>query len=170
VAGIELLNGAATKQRRPKTGAWGCGDCGDCGDAIVDCGDRFRGGWANGTYRSALRVLTPSRSRRYLANEYAFVPPPPVVVDPAPPAAPPPQNPPVINPPPPGNPPPVVNPPPPVVNPPPPGNPPPVVNPPPVTPPPPVTSDPCPPRLPGHTQVEGRLSEWLKTHGAVHSP
>jgi hypothetical protein len=162
VAGVELLNGSATKQRRPSTGCWGADSC--AFEAAVDCGDRYRGGWANGVYRSALRVLTPSRERRYLANEYALVTPPtivppPAVIVPGAPPAPAPGPAPVPAPIPAPVPVPVPVP----VDPPPPNNPPPPVNPPPPTP-----TEICPPRLPGHTQIDGRLSQWLRDHATAH--
>jgi len=153
VVGIELLNGWATKQRRPTLGHHRCEDpCSCCCEA--DCCDRYRGGWANGVYRSALRVLTPSRAKRYLSTDVALLTPPIAVPDDPPSVVIPPvivPNPPVNTPTPPVN-----TPTPPVI--------PPTPNPP-TTPTP--TTVPCPPRLPGHAVVEGRLSQWLKSNGAA---
>jgi hypothetical protein len=132
----------------------GCGI--GCDRYLASCGEetRYRGGWANGTYRSALRVIQPTRLNRYVKQQAvqqfdapptdpATTPPPGqgVAGDPPiprtgdssdPPGNPPPSNPPPSNPPP--------------------------SNPPPVD---------CPPRLPGHVQVESRLSKWLRDNGAA---
>lgn len=152
VIGFEILNGGATKQRRPCAVGDGWAGC-KC-EPVVDCGDRYRGGWANGTYRSALRVLTPSRARRYLANEYGLLQAPlapPVAVAPIPGApAPAPAPAPV-----------------PVPVPVPVPGPRPQPSPEP-TPTPEPQTDPCPPRLPGHTIVEGRLSQWLSEYAKTH--
>jgi hypothetical protein len=173
VGGVEFMFGKDKRQRAVRAVATEdeCG-CPSCTPVLCDddaCAPRYRGGWANGVYRSALRVVTPSRLRRDLAEPSQIVLPPPdapVVVQP-------PATPPIIVTPPPRTittPPPLVVTPPPVtrpvvVTPPPTSTPPVVVTPPPTKPP--VVTPPandCPPRLPGHHVVEGRFSEWLKAH------
>lgn len=66
VAGLELMLG---RKGRASAGYDACGD--------VCSAPTYRGGWANGTYRGAQRVVTPSRARRMLADpSWAFIPDP----------------------------------------------------------------------------------------------
>jgi hypothetical protein len=60
-----------------------CDPCAVCCSTACSCGPRYRGGWSNGVYRGALRVMTPARAQRTIDSvERTYYGPLPQNVDP----------------------------------------------------------------------------------------
>lgn len=103
--GIEVIPSRWVKSHRAVAACDPCDPCCDpcavaCCDPCADvCAPRYRGGWANGVYRGALRTVTPARAVRWMDRDVEFIPPAPT---PGPQTETPRNPPPPIDPPPPG--------------------------------------------------------------------